>query len=200
MMKIVLRNCVRRGRSSINALRVSELRLRGVTIHRPIRIYGRVHVQKFKGSTITLHKNVVLNSSMRRNTLEARGPVVLKTLRSGAQITVGADTGVTSVSVSAAKRVDIGQRVLIGAGVLITDCDHHVVNPEPGETRRYLGLSRPGEDREVIIEDDVFIGARSVILKGVRIGKGAIVGAGSVVVRNIPPGSIVAGNPAVVRR
>ena len=52
--------------------------------------------------------------------------------------------------------------------------------------------------KEVIIEDSVFIGARSIILKGVKIGKGAVIGAGSVVSKNIPEYSICAGNPAKI--
>ena len=50
----------------------------------------------------------------------------------------------------------------------------------------------------ILIEDDAFIGARSIILKGVTIGKGSIIGAGAVVTRNVPEYSIVAGNPAKV--
>ncbi len=54
--------------------------------------------------------------------------------------------------------------------------------------------------RPVIIESDVWIGTRSIILPGVRIGQGSIVGAGAVVSRDVPPYSIVAGNPAKVVR
>ena len=50
------------------------------------------------------------------------------------------------------------------------------------------------------IEDNVFVGSRSIILKGVTIGKDSVIGAGSVVVRSIPPGVIAAGNPAKVIR
>jgi acetyltransferase-like isoleucine patch superfamily enzyme len=49
-----------------------------------------------------------------------------------------------------------------------------------------------------VIEDDVFVGMQSIILKGVTIGSGSVVGAGSVVTRNVPPGVVVAGNPAQV--
>jgi len=52
----------------------------------------------------------------------------------------------------------------------------------------------------VSIGDKCWIGAKSIILKGVRIGEGAIVGAGSVVTKNVPPWTIVAGNPARVIR
>ena len=52
------------------------------------------------------------------------------------------------------------------------------------------------EEKEVIIEDDVWIGGRVIILPGVKIGKGSIIGAGAVVSKNVDPYSIVVGNPA----
>lgn len=54
------------------------------------------------------------------------------------------------------------------------------------------------EHSAIVIEDDVWIGERSTILKGVTVGKGSIVASNSVVTKNVPPMSIVAGNPARV--
>lgn len=54
--------------------------------------------------------------------------------------------------------------------------------------------------KEVVIEDDVWIGAHATILKGVRIGRGAVVGAGAVVTRSVPEYSVVAGVPAEIKR
>ncbi|WEO77983.1 acyltransferase [Cryobacterium sp. SO2] len=135
---------------------------------------------------------------MRRNTLEARGPVVLRTLNANAVIRIGDDTGLTSATVSSAQQISIGARVLIGAGVLITDSDHHVVLPPSTVSRRYLGPPTPRESDRVLIENDVFLGARSIVLKGVTIGEGSVIGAGSVVASSIPPWSIAAGNPCRV--
>lgn len=59
---------------------------------------------------------------------------------------------------------------------------------------------RPSDDMNIIIENDVWIGSRAIILKGVRIGEGSIIGAGSVVTKDIPPYSIAVGNPAKVVR
>ena len=53
-----------------------------------------------------------------------------------------------------------------------------------------------GDDMPIIIEDDVWIGANAIILSGVTIGEGAIIGAGSVVTKNVEPYTIFAGNPA----
>jgi virginiamycin A acetyltransferase len=59
-------------------------------------------------------------------------------------------------------------------------------------------ISQPTIRREVIIEDDVWLGTRSIILSGIRIGKGSIIAAGALVNRDIPPYSIVAGVPGKI--
>ena len=76
---------------------------------------------------------------------------------------------------------------------MILDSDLHRLEP----SRRH---ERP-TPRPVQIEDDVWIGAQAIVLRGVRIGYGSVVAAGSVVTRSVPAMSVVAGNPArVVRR
>ena len=54
----------------------------------------------------------------------------------------------------------------------------------------------PSDDRDVILEDDIWVGVRAVILKGVKVGRGAVIGAGAVVTKPVPPYCVVAGNPA----
>lgn len=83
---------------------------------------------------------------------------------------------------------------MIGAGCQFYDNDFH---PLISEYR--VGDKRDDshtKSKEIIIEDKVFIGASSIILKGTHIGEGAIIGAGSVVSGNVPPYEIWAGNPA----
>jgi acetyltransferase-like isoleucine patch superfamily enzyme len=71
------------------------------------------------------------------------------------------------------------------------DTDFHPLDPQA----RRLD-TQPSKTAPVFIEDDVFIGTNSLILKGVIIGRGSVVGAGSVVRQDVPPGVVVAGNPA----
>jgi maltose O-acetyltransferase len=82
-------------------------------------------------------------------------------------------------------RVDIGQRVCINDGVEIITASHDVADP------KWTQFSK-----DVIIEDYVWIGTGAMILPGVTIGRGAVVGARSVVTRSVEAGAVVTGNPA----
>jgi acetyltransferase-like isoleucine patch superfamily enzyme len=194
---IPLRLVWRGGKSLWVGAQLLKLRAKGVRGGRPM-LHGKVLIYSSATGSITLGEGVVLAASTRANSLEARGPVILRTLTPGASIVIGDDSGLTSSTISASTRVVIGRRVLIGSGVLITDSDHHVVRPDAGQSRRHLGLPKPNLEDRVVIEDDVFVGARSIILKGVRIGEGSVIGAGSVVSSDVPPYSIAAGNPCRV--
>jgi len=176
-------------------MKVMKLRGSGAEVESGVHVYGQVVVSRVKESRILIAERVIFNASVARNTLEARGPNILKTLIRGAQIEIGADTGMTSATISAACDIKVGQRVLIGAGVLITDSDHHAVFLEEVNLRRHAAFPESRPEHAIRIEDDVFIGARSIVLKGVTIGKGSVIGAGSVVSRSIPEGVVAAGNP-----
>jgi len=87
--------------------------------------------------------------------------------------------------------------IWVGKDCVLTGC---IILAHDASTNKLLGL-KYGEGsvtQKVIIEDDCFIGYHSIILMGVKIGKGSIVGAGAVVTRDVPPGCVVAGNPARV--
>lgn len=84
--------------------------------------------------------------------------------------------------------------IRIGNNCVLTGC---TILGHDASTNRELDMEFSME-KEVIIEDDCFIGYGAIVLMGVRIGKGAIVGSGAVVTSDVPPGSIVAGNPARV--
>lgn len=79
---------------------------------------------------------------------------------------------------------------------MITDTDFHPLAPEGRRYRSEL----EAQAEPVEIGDDVFVGARAIILRGVTVGEGSVVGAGSVVTRDIPAYSVCAGNPARVIR
>jgi acetyltransferase-like isoleucine patch superfamily enzyme len=114
----------------------------------------------------------------------------------GALIRIGSNVGISGITISASTEIVIWNNVLICSGNLITDSDAYPLDSKA----RIQNLPNATKQSPVEIADDVFIGARSIILKGVRIGKGSIVGAGSVVSVDVPPYCIVAGNPARIIR
>lgn len=88
--------------------------------------------------------------------------------------------------------VHLGDGVFIAPNVVISPASHPV---DMEQRLKGIGTSKP-----VVLEDGVWIGASSVVLGGVRIGKGSVIGAGSVVTKDIPEGVIAAGNPCTVIR
>ena len=121
-------------------------------------------------------------------------PTLLAALTPESYIEIGEEAGISGASIAARCGIRIGTRVLIGAGACIWDTDFHPV--DPGLRREHA--TRDAQCAPVFIEDEVFVGARALILKGVRIGRCAVVGAGAVVTKDVRPGEIVAGNPAKV--
>lgn len=107
---------------------------------------------------------------------------------------IGDNVGISSSCIWSTKSIHIGNNVKIGADSLILDTDAHSLDY----------IERRTDDKRIsapiCIEDDVFIGTRTIILKGVTIGARSIIGAGSVVTRSIPADCIAAGNPCKVIR
>jgi acetyltransferase-like isoleucine patch superfamily enzyme len=95
--------------------------------------------------------------------------------------------------INVAHSVRIGRHVKLATGVKIFDNNSHPVDPE---RRRTMAPMTRCDVAPVVIHDDAWIGMGAVILKGVTIGRGAVVAAGSVVTKNVPDRAIVAGNPA----
>lgn len=90
-------------------------------------------------------------------------------------------------------RITIGRHCQIAPGVAILDAPGHPLDPA---TRRTGSPALREDVKPVTIEDDVWIGQRSIILPGVTIGRGSVVAAGSVLMTSVPPNVLVAGNPA----
>jgi acetyltransferase-like isoleucine patch superfamily enzyme len=95
-------------------------------------------------------------------------------------------------SISASKLVRIGDRCNIGTHCMLMDNDFHRIEPSRRDERP--------ESRPIVLEENVWLGGRVIVLNGVTIGKNSVIGAGSVVTKDIPPNVIAAGVPAKVIR
>lgn len=140
---------------------------------------------------ITFGKGVKINSGKKANLIGGDTRMVIKVL-SDAKISIGDYTGMSNSTIICHEKITIGKFVKIGGSVKIYDTDFHSLDYKDRQ-KKETDISKT---EEVFIGDNSFIGAHSIILKGVKIGKRCIIGAGSVVAKNIPDGEIWAGNPA----
>ena len=120
-------------------------------------------------------------------------------------ITIGNDTGMSSACLWANTSITIGNYVKIGGDCIIMDTDAHSLDYMVRRLREKNadGFGMDGlsaATAPIVIEDDVLIGTRCIILKGVTIGARSIIGSGSVVVKSIPADCIAAGNPCKIIR
>lgn len=121
------------------------------------------------------------------------------------RVTIGDYCYFTNAVLLCEQELRIGSYVVIGWNATLADTDFHPIAPAERVADAIacspLGAGRPRppiDRRPVIIENDVWIGPNATVLKGVHIGAGAFVEAGALVVRDVPPGARVLGNPARV--
>ncbi len=156
----------------------------------------QLRTAEFRGRRVTLRGRAAI-SNQGRITLGDRVRLVstvatleLSTMPGG-YLEIGDNVFINyGCSLASSNHVKIGNDCLIGSHVMIMDCDFHRVEDKAWDT---TGVP-------IIIEDRVWISNRSIVLKGVRIGHDAVVAAGSVVTRDVPPRTVVAGVPARVVR
>lgn len=156
-----------------------------------IEISGRIIWKLDPRGSVEFGDGVRIHSGARFNAFGGHRPCIIQVLP-GASLKIGDRVGLSSSTLICLKQIEIESDVRIGGDCYILDSDIHSLSfrqrmqrPDPGV------VSLP-----VKIGSGAFIGGNSMILKGVTIGKKAVVGAGAVVVRDVPAGEIWTGNPA----
>ena len=157
----------------------------GVKLGRHISFEGKCHFYRFPKSQILIGDGCTFLSKPFSNRIGINRACMISTQTANAKIEIGDNCGFSGTGIGAFKYIKLGRSVRCGANTLITDADWHLDDP------------RSGEPADVIIEDYVWLGEGVKVLKGVRIGKNSVIGAGSVVTKNIPEGVVAAGNPCV---
>ena len=158
-----------------------------MTVGEDVCFQGRAWIRT-RGGSVVLGDGVTINSCRWSNPLNVAGATSLYAAEN-AKLILSEGCGISGSQIIAHSQVEIGEKSLVGAGCLICDSDMHEVP---------LGASLPIESAPIKIGKRVFIGARCIVLKGVTIGDGSVIGAGSVVVKDIPGNVIAGGNPARV--
>ena len=145
-----------------------------------------------RGGRITIGDNFYLSSGNGVNPIASNLQADVY-VEPGATLTIGNNVGMSSTRLWIHESARIGNNVKIGGCVLITDTDAHPMDYMARRSSNEGTKSAP-----VVIEDDVWVGAHCIILKGVTIGARSIIGAGSVVTKSIPADCVAAGNPCRV--
>ncbi len=165
----------------------------GIEIGTSCYFSGITEFKKYPTSTIRIGSNCSFRSDFRSNMVGINRPCGISTHTREAQIIIANKCGLSGTIIAAAKSIKLGEHVLCGANVLITDYDWHGVGVNKN--------SNPFESaKAIVIEDNVWIGINSVILKGSYIGENSIIGANSLVNSMLPSNVIAGGIPARVIR
>lgn len=157
-------------------------------------VLGKVDLILGKRSKITIGNNFALLSGSMHNSIGRNMQSCIR-VDDDAEIEIGNNVGMSNVSIWSKMSIKIGDNVKLGADTIILDSDMHSLDYL--ERRVVKTDSVNAKKSPIVIGDDVFIGARSIITKGVSIGNQSIIAAGSIVSRSIPEKEIWGGNPVV---
>lgn len=176
----------------------------GIKLNATNKLVGKVRIikksklicflTKKKNGKLTIGNDFKCNNKLKSNSIGLIQPCIFNISTPDSKIIIGNNVGISGSTICATTTITIEDNVLIGSGCLISDTDSH---PLHWEDRLYNNNDKIAK-APITIKKNAFIGARSIILKGVTIGEGAVVGAGAVVSKDVPPFSVVCGNPAKV--
>ena len=155
------------------------------------RTRGLILINASPNSNIILGHDIDINSGKKRNPV-GMGFQTSWIVFNGAKLEIGNHVGMSNVTLVSKESIVIEDNVMLGNGVTVYDTDFHSTS--------YAKRCQPIDDdiasKPVRICEGAFVGAGSIILKGVTIGSHSIIGAGSVVTKSVPAHQIWAGNPA----
>ena len=175
-----------------------KMKAYGISFGKDLIVQGNLYLKKGINSKGAIGDNCFFKSGRGLNPLSRNIKTSIQ-IEDGASLTIGNNCGFSSVCLWAHQSIVIGNHVNIGADSILLDSDAHSLSYVD---RRNVELDFKNKaNKPIIIGDDVLIGTRCIILKGVHIGARSIIGSGSIVVNDIPEDCIAAGNPArVIRR
>lgn len=160
--------------------------LKDISIGKGCVFYGKTKFKRARTGSISVGNHCTYRSSHTSNLIGINRPCIVTALEPFAIVTIGNNCGFSGTVIGCFTSISIGNNVRCGANTLITDSDWHLDDP------------RAGKPLPIVIEDNVWLGVNVTVLKGITIGKNSVIGAGSVVTRDIPANVIAAGNPCKI--
>jgi acetyltransferase-like isoleucine patch superfamily enzyme len=178
-----------------------NFKLKGIEYGKNFCSYNKIYVKGI--GKVKIGDNFVFTSGDAINPICRNIRGCIYTVTKDSKITIGNNVGISSACIWSQTSITIGDNVNIGGDCLIMDTDahpHDYMKRRSGYAKQIgiVNYLKEIPSAPIVIEDDVWIGARCQILKGVHIGARSIVAAGSIVTKNIPADCIVAGVPAKV--
>lgn len=168
----------------------------GVRFGRNCQIAAVLNIRIDRKSKVAIGDNFHISGSALTNPLNNRRTCLA--VADNAVLKIGNDVGMSTPTIYIQESLIIGNNVNIGGGCVILDSDCHSLDYM--DRRNGVVDQCNKKSKGIVIEDDVLIGAYSIVLKGVHIGARSVIGAGSVVTKDIPADCIAAGNPCKVIR
>lgn len=160
---------------------------------------NKVYVHVDDGAEVTIGSHFAISSGDNTNPLCGNTRCSIYVAKD-AKLKIGSWCGISGGCLMATDNISIGNHVNIGANCIIVDGDMHNLDWRLRHKDRFSKDPVPFKKRPIVIGDDVWLGADCIVLKGVAIGARTIIGAGSVVTKDIPADCIAAGNPCKVIR
>jgi acetyltransferase-like isoleucine patch superfamily enzyme len=158
----------------------------GIKLGRKNLFFGRATIIRVPKSLIQTGASCRFRNKATSNLIGVNHPCIVATHAPGAEIVIGDNCGFSGTVIGAFNSIRLGNNVRCGANTLITDSDWHPSDP------------RVGPPKPIDIKDNVWLGYGAIVMKGVTIGENTVIGAGSIVTKDIPANVIAAGNPCKV--
>lgn len=162
--------------------------LKNIALGKKNIFYGFTYFYRKSQSNIIIGDNCEFRSIQISNLIGINRKCTVSTLTKEASIIIGNNCGFSGTVIGAFSKIELGDNIRCGANTLITDSNWHFNDP------------RSGKPKPIMIQDNVWLGVNSIVLKGVTIGKNSVIGANSVVVNDIPDNVVASGNPCKIIR
>ena len=158
-----------------------------------VTLYGEPLISKVANSRIVMGKGVVIISDSQYNRSGINHPAIIATEAPGAEIIIGDGVGMSGSSIVAVERIQIGDYTMLGANTNIYETDFHCMDANQRLNQKNI---LDAKHSPIYIGTQCWLASNVTVLKGVKIGDRAVVGAMSLVNRDVPADAMVAGVPA----